>query len=151
MNTALTPDLEPWNTELRLPRVTDDADLFDIQMVLGGITLVLSRLHPVHAATKFTATRSLAMRLSRAIDYADLAKGLISSEHLQLALAECDKSLDPGTLMMFRKLMAQTAKNEATSAQQDSHGDFTYSDFMAEDKLMNSFPSHTKGMVSVML
>jgi hypothetical protein len=43
----MTKDLDDqptWNTALRLPLVTDDSELFELQILLGGITLVLSRL-----------------------------------------------------------------------------------------------------------
>ncbi len=60
-----TPDLRqesPWNAELMLPRVTDNPKLLELQILLGGLQLVLSRVHPAFAASRFIATRQLAQR-----------------------------------------------------------------------------------------
>ena len=152
ITSAPSPLAEPsaWHSELRLPLVTNDAELCDIQIMLGGIHLILSRLHPKFGRSRFTSTEALAQRLTRALEYADPGKGLISSEHLRLSLIECEKSLDPGTLMIFKKMLAQALKDEAAQDRAGSQPDFTYSDFMAEDQMLNSFPSHTKGMIAVM-
>ena len=64
MNTynAPMPLAEPsaWNSELRLPLVTSDAELVYLQIMLGGIHLVLSRLHPKFGSSRFTNTLALA-------------------------------------------------------------------------------------------
>jgi len=124
---------------LRLPLVTDDSELFELQILLGGITLVLSRLHPVFAKNRFTCTRGLAMKLTRVLECGDPAQGRLASSHLAHALAECDRALDPGTLIIFRKLLAQTLKEEQETALGQEQEDFTYSHFMAEEQLAASF------------
>ena len=134
MITTNLSDHSRWHSELRLPLVTDQPELLEVQILLGGITLLLSRAHPGFGRSIFSATNLLAMRLTRAIDYGDSAKAQITSEHLRAALAECEKSLDPGSLMMFKKMLNQALKVEA-GAPGTSHTDFTYSDFLAEERL----------------
>lgn len=132
-----------WNTEFLLPRVTDDAELMEIQILLGGLSLLLSRLHPVFSKTRFVSTRNLAARLSRAVEYANPDRAHLVSAELQGALHECEKALDPGTLLVLRKLLAKTLKREEDN--RDSEGGFeyfTYSDFMAEDALLTQTSNH---------
>jgi hypothetical protein len=132
-----------WNTEFLLPRVTDDAELLEIQILLGGLSLLLSRLHPVFGKTRFVSTRNLATRLSRAVEYANPDRAHLVSAELQGTLDECEKTLDPGTLMVLRKLLAKTQKKEFDN--RDAEGEFeyfTYSDFMAEDAILTQTSNH---------
>ncbi|APW36031.1 hypothetical protein RD110_01435 [Rhodoferax koreense] len=129
----------PWNTDLMLPRVTDNARLTELQILLGGLSLVLSRVHPAFAKTRFLATRRLAMRLTRGLEYNDPTKAHVCSEDLKTALAECERSLDPGTLIVLKKLLARTIRDEIEYANFDRQIDFTYSDFMAEEKITGMF------------
>jgi hypothetical protein len=132
-----TPDLRqesPWNAELMLPRVTDNPKLLELQILLGGLQLVLSRVHPAFAASRFTATRQLAQRLTRGIETLNPHKAHMASSDLQHALLETEKALDPGSLMVLRKLLTQAQKDEHDEAD-IGHADFTYSDFMAEEQL----------------
>ena len=136
MNTKHLHNESPWNTELMLPRVTDDAKMMELQILLGGLSLVLSRVHPAFATTRFLATRRLAMRLTRGLEYHDPAKAHVGSEDLKAALAECEKALDPGTLMVLKKLLARTVRDEIEYEKFDRQIDFTYSDFIAEEKFL---------------
>ena len=58
----------------------------------------------------------------------------MGSSDLQQALLETEKALDPGSLMVLRKLLTQAQKDEHDEAD-IGHADFTYSDFMAEEQL----------------
>ena len=147
----MTKDLDTlptWNTVLRLPLVTDDSDLFELQILLGGITLVLSRLHPVFARNRFTYTRGLAMKIARilegpAFSTDDLMGSAgstgLTSAHLEQALAECDRTLDPGTLYTFKKMLVQTVQQEQNRAHKAEQDDFTYSEFLRQEQLARSF------------
>jgi hypothetical protein len=53
---------------------------------------------------------------------------------LSRVIAECDRALDPGTLVVLRRLQLQTLKDEQ-DALQPQEGDFTYSTFVAGEKL----------------
>ena len=132
-------DLPTWNTSLRLPLVTDDSDLFEFQILLGGITLVLSRLHPLFAKNRFTCTRGLAIKLTHILECGDPSQGRMSSAHLAQVMAECDRALDPGTLIVIRKLYADTLRLEQESAHGKALADFSYSGFLAEEQLASSF------------
>ncbi len=122
----ITKDLDElplWNTSLRLPMVTDDSELFEYQILLGGISLVLSRLHPDQGKNRFTYTRGLAMKLTRLLESADIQQFRPSSAHLTESLAECERALDTGTLIVLRRMQLQTLKDEradAVRAQNDS-------------------------------
>jgi hypothetical protein len=139
MNSKLLHPESPWNTELMLPRVTDNAKLLELQILLGGLSLVLSRVHPAFAKTRFMATRRLAMRLTRGLEYSDATKAHVGSEDLKTALAECEKALDPGTLIVLKKLLAKTVRDEVEYANFDRQIDFTYSDFIAEEQMVAMF------------
>lgn len=133
-----TPDLRqesPWNAELMLPRVTDNPKLLELQILLGGLQLVLSRVHPAFAASRFVFTRQLAQRLTRGIETLNPHKARMGSTDLQHALQETEKALDPGSLMVLRKLLAQSLLDERDGAD-IGHADFTYSDFIAEEQLV---------------
>lgn len=139
---TMTKDLDNqpvWNTDLRLPLVTDDSDLFEFQILLGGISLVLSRIHAVHAKNRFTYTRGLAMKLTRVMECGDPVQVRLTSAHLSQALAECDRALDPGSLIIFKKFMLQALQHEQASAAKADAEDFTYSAFLAEEQLAASF------------
>jgi hypothetical protein len=125
----------PWNTELLLPLVSEDSAVLEIQILLGGLSLVLSRLHPEFARTNFLATRRVAMRLTRAVEYDDPAKAHFIAADLQESLNECQRALDPGTLMTLKSLLAKTQKSEAEAAKHERQDDFTMSDFLAEEQL----------------
>ena len=140
----------PWNTELMLPRVTDNAKLMELQILLGGLSLVLSRVHPAFAKTRFLATRRLAMRLTRGLEYSDPTKAHVASEDLKTALSECEKALDPGTLMVLKKLLARTIRDEIEYAQFDRQIDFTYSDFIAEEQIVAMYENPAVPAASVM-
>ena len=132
-----TPDLRqesPWNAELMLPRVTDNPKLLELQILLGGLQLVLSRVHPAFAASRFVFTRQLAQRLTRGIETLNPHKARMGSADLQHALQETEKALDPGSLMVLHKLLAQSLVDEHDEAD-IGHPDFIYSDFMAEEQM----------------
>lgn len=126
----------PWNTELLLPVVTEDSELLQIQILLGGLTLVLSRLHPQFAHSNFLGTRRVVMRLTRAVDHGNPAKAHFNAADLQQTLAECARALDPGTLLTLKKVLADTLKAQAEAALHERQDDFTFSDFMAEKQFM---------------
>lgn len=122
-----------WNDALPLPMVTNDSELFECQILLGGISLLLSRLHPQQGKNHFTYTRGLAMKLTRLLersgsddwdlDDAGLRKLRPGSAHLTESLAECERTLDTGTLIVFRRMQLQALKDEqadAVKAQNDS-------------------------------
>jgi hypothetical protein len=134
MNTSNLRQDTPWNTELMLPRVTDNAKLLELQILLGGLHLVLSRVHHAFVETRFVATRQLALRLVRGMEYNDARKARMDSNDLQRTLNEVERALDPGSLMVLRKLLTQALKEEQDVAQV-AHADFTYSDFIAEEQL----------------
>lgn len=138
MNAHTTPpDAAIWNQDILLPLVTDDAALMDHQILLGGLALLLSRLHPIYGKSRFLSTRNLAQRLRRSLQYSDASRAHLVSEELRSALAECERTLDPGSLMVMRRLLARTAAREAEAQGHQEIQDFTYSDFIAEEKLMS--------------
>jgi hypothetical protein len=139
---TMTKDLDhqpAWNTELRLPLVTDDSDLFEYQILLGGISLVLSRIHAIHAKNRFTYTRGLAMKLTRILECGDPTQSRLTSAHLSQAMAECDRALDPGSLIIFKKFMLQAMQQEQISAARADAEYFTYGAFLAEEQLATAF------------
>lgn len=135
MSSRYLHDESPWNTELLLPLVTENSGLLEIQILLGGLSLVLSRLHAEFARKNFLATRRVAQRLTRALEYGNARKAHLIAADLQQSLVECERSLDPGTLMTLKSLLAQTLKHEAEAARHERQDDFTISDFMAEEQL----------------
>ncbi|KQP12520.1 hypothetical protein [Pseudorhodoferax sp. Leaf267] len=135
MPSSYLHDESPWNTDLLLPRVTEHSDLLEIQILLGGLSLVLSRLHPEFARSNFLATRRVAMRLTRAIEYGNQSKAHFIGADLQQSLQECGRALDPGTAMTLKNLLARTLKREAEAARFERQDDFTISDFLAEEQL----------------
>lgn len=133
MITQHLDDLPIWNTALPLPMVTNDSELFECQILLGGLSLVLSRLHPQQGKNRFTYTRGLVMKLARLIesshlestrlDGSDLRQMWPSSQHLAEVLSECERALDTGTLIVLRRMQLQALKDEqadAVKAQNDS-------------------------------
>ncbi|HSV51351.1 MAG TPA: hypothetical protein VLJ57_04495 [Burkholderiaceae bacterium] len=142
MKTQTLYDETSWNTEFLLPRVTDDVELLEIQILLGGLSLLLSRLHPIFGKNRFVSTRNLASRLSRAVEYGNPARAHLLSAELRGTLAECEKTLDPGTLMVLRKLLAKTAKDETDNQDSEGFEYFTYSDFMAEESILTQTSNH---------
>lgn len=126
----------PWNAELLLPIVGDDPALLDIQILLGGLALVLSRVHPEYARTNFLGTRRVVMRLTRAVDYLNPAKAHFNSADLAQTLQECARALDPGTLLTLKKVQAATLRHEQEAARHERQDDFTFSDFLAEEQLL---------------
>lgn len=134
MITKNLDDAPIWHDVLRLPLVTDDSEIFEFQIILGGISLVLSRLHPRRAQGKFSYTRGLAVKLMKLLENGDPGVGRPSGEHLGSVMAECGQALDPGTLMVLRRLQLQTLKDEQ-EARQPQDGDFTYSAFVAGEQL----------------
>ncbi len=128
------PDVGPiWNQALPLPMVTNDSELFEYQILLGGISLVLSRLHSKQGKNHFTYTRGLAMKLTRLLEHSaedelDLDPVALQqlrpgSVQLTESLAECERVLDAGTLIVFRRMQLQALKDElanAVKAQNDS-------------------------------
>lgn len=131
MNTPHLRQESPWNAELMLPRVTDHPKLLELQILLGGLQLVLSRVHPSFAASRFIATRQLAQRLTCSIETLNPHKAHMGSADLQQALHETEKALDPSSLMVLRNLLVHAVKDEQDEADL-SRADFTYSDFIAE-------------------
>ncbi|MBC7681592.1 MAG: hypothetical protein H7172_04595 [Ferruginibacter sp.] len=132
-----TPDLRqesPWNAELMLPRVTDNPQLLELQILLGGLQLVLSRVHPAFAATRFAATRQLASGLTRGIETLNPQQARMVRADLQRALTETEKALDPGSLMVLHKLLAQAMAGEHDEAD-IGPVNFTFSDFMAKEQM----------------
>jgi hypothetical protein len=148
MNSKTLHQESPWDTELMLPRVTDNAKMMEVQILLGGVSLVLSRVHPSFAKTRFVATRRLAMRLTRGLEYSDASKAHVCSEDLKAALAESEKALDPGTLIVLRKLLARTLRDELEYEQFDRQVNFTFSDFIAEEKMTAMFASPEPGLAT---
>ena len=135
MHSRYPHEESPWNTDLLLPLVTEDSALLAIQILLGGLSLVLSRLHPEFARGNFLATRRVAMRLTRALEYGNPAKAHFIAADLQQSLDECSRALDPGTRMTLKGLLTQTLKGEADAARYELQDDFTISDFLAEEQL----------------
>jgi hypothetical protein len=126
----------PWNTDLLLPLVEERSGLLEIQILLGGLSLVLSRLHPDFALSHFLGTRRIVMRLTRAVEYDDPTKAHFDSAELQQSLKEVGRALDPGTLLTLKKVLAATLKQEALAERHERQDDFTMSDYMAEEDLM---------------
>lgn len=135
MHSRYLQDESPWNTDLLLPLVTEDSALLEVQILLGGLSLVLSRLHPEFARSHFLATRRVVMRLTRAVEYGNPAKAHFVAADLQESLNECSRALDPGTVMTLRSLLAQTLRSDAEAAKYERQDEFTMSDFLAEERL----------------
>jgi hypothetical protein len=62
---------------------------------------------------------------------------------LSQALAECDRALDPGSVIIFKKFMLEALQREQSTAVRAEAEDFTYSAFLAEEQLANSFASQS--------
>ena len=140
-----------WNQALPLPLVTGDSELFECQILLGGISLVLSRLHPQQGKNRFTYTRGLAMKLTRLLEHSagdelDLDPVALrqlrpGSVQLTEALAECERTLDAGTLIVFRRMQTEALKDEqadAVKAQNDSRFGNSVSGELAPDAKVQS-------------
>jgi len=150
MDTEKLRTQTPWNTDLLLPQITDNPQLLELQILLGGLHLVLSRVHPAFAATRFLGTRQLAARITRGIEYNDPNKAHMGSADMQRALNETERSLDPGGLMVLRKLLTQALKDEQ-SAPHIAHADFSFSDFIAEEQMAANFSSQQTELRSAAL
>lgn len=124
----------PWDTQLLLPRIDGDAGLTQVQIALGGLSLLLSRLNPEFARANFLTTRRVVQRLVRALEYRNPAKALLISAELQQVLRESERSLDPGTSLALKALLAQTQRREAQAGSQGQEDDFSLSDFMTEQQ-----------------
>jgi hypothetical protein len=135
MDSPLLQQESPWNTELLLPRITQDAGLTQIQIAVGGLSLLLSRLSPEFARSKFLPTRRVAQRLTRALEYRNPAKAHLVADDLAQTLRECERALDPGTAMALKSLLALTQRREAEAVQNERADDYSLSDFMAEQEL----------------
>ena len=151
MSSKYLHDESPWNADLLLPLVTENSDLLEIQILLGGLTLVLSRLHPEFARSNFLGTRRVVMRLTRALEYGNAAKAHFSSADLQQTLSECARALDPGTLLTLKKVLAQTIRHEAEAAKHERQDDFTFSDFLAEEQLMSDQTGDLAGQRAIVV
>ncbi len=128
------PAPSPWNTDLPLPCIGGDAGMTQVQVALGGLSLLLSRLNPAFAHGNFLATQRVVQRLRRAVEYRNPAKALLVAAELQEVLREAERALDPGTVLALKALLAQTLKQENDSSHDRSDG-FSLSDFMAEQQL----------------
>ncbi|GHC77830.1 hypothetical protein GCM10007320_17660 [Pseudorhodoferax aquiterrae] len=135
MDSPLLQQESPWNTELLLPRITQDAGLTQMQIAAGGLSLLLSRLSPEFARSRFLPTRRVVQRLTRALDYRNPAKAHLVADDLAQALRECERALDPGTAMALKSLLALAQRREAEAAQHERADDYSLSDFMAEQQL----------------
>jgi hypothetical protein len=146
LDRAAAQAFNPWHAEFHLPRVQGRGALLDHQLLLGGLALLLSRLHPVHGRARYPATRRVAMRLHRSVELSDPQRAHLVGAELQAALHECERALDPGSLLVLRKLAAMVQEQEAQAAQLDvaTRHDFTFSDFMAESALMQHSPHSEK-------
>lgn len=134
----------PWDTELLLPRITQQAGLTQIQVAAGGLSLLLSRLNPEFARSHFLATRRVVQRLTRALEYRNPAKAHLAVEELAQALRESERALDPGTTLALKALLAQTQRRDAQATQHERADDFSLSDFMAEQEMAASTGAATR-------
>lgn len=135
MPSPLLHEESPWNTDLLLPRITQHAGLTQIQIATGGLSLLLSRLNPEFARSNFLATRRVAQRLTRALEYSNPAKALLVADELAQALRECERTLDTGTAMALKALLVQTQRRDAEAERHERADDYSLSDFMAEQAL----------------
>ncbi len=140
LDRAAAHAFNPWHPEFQLPRVEGRGELLDFQLLLGGVALLLSRLHPVHGRARYPATRRVAMRLQRAVELSDAGRAHLVGAELQAAVHESERVLDPGSLLVLRKLasLVQTREAQAARAELDAPTDFTFSDFMAESALVQA-------------
>lgn len=135
MESPLLHAESPWNTDLLLPRITPDAGLTQIQILAGGLSLLLSRLNADFARSNFLATRRVVQRLSRALEYRNPAKAHLVAAELSQAQQECERALDPGTALALKALLLQTQRRDAEAALYEREDDYSLSDFMAEQQL----------------
>lgn len=140
MDSPLLHDESPWNTELLLPRITRDAGLTQMQILAGGLSLLLSRLHAEFARTNFLATRRVVQRLARALEYRNPAKAHLVTPELVQVQQECERALDPGTAMALKALLALSQRRDAEAARHEREDDYSLSDFMAEQQLQFEGP-----------
>lgn len=150
MESPLLHAESPWNTDLLLPRITRNASLTQIQILAGGLSLLLSRLHAEFARSNFLATRRVVQRLTRALEYNNPAKAHLVAAELAQAQQECERALDPGTAMALKALLAQTQRRDAEAALHEREDDYSLSDFMAEQQLQLD-ASHAAPMQPVSL
>lgn len=135
MDSSLLHDESPWNTELLLPRITQDAGLTHMQILAGGLSLLLSRLHEDYARDRFLATRRVLQRLTRALETRRPGKAHLVAAELLQTQHECERALDPGTLLALKTLLTQTLRRDAEAAVHERQDDFSISDFVAEQAL----------------
>ena len=101
-----------WDAQYKLPLVEADSELFDHQIMLGGIALVLSRLHPEKTKNRFTYTRGLAVKLNRILESGNPREIKLGSEHLAQVIEECERVLDQVTLAVLRRMRVQRLQSE---------------------------------------
>lgn len=101
-----------WDTRCKLPLVEADSELFDHQIMLGGVALVLSRLHPEKTKNRFTYTRGLAVKLTRILESGNPGETRLTSDHLWQVLQECDRVLDQVTMAVLRRVRVQQLQRE---------------------------------------
>ena len=101
-----------WDAHCKLPLVEADSELFDHQIMLGGIALVLSRLHPEKTKNKFTYTRGLAFKLTRILESGNVGEARLTSDHLRQVMEECDRVLDQVTQTVLRRVRVQYLQRE---------------------------------------
>jgi hypothetical protein len=135
MPSPLLHEESPWNTDLLLPRITADTGLTQIQVAAGGLSLLLSRLNADFARSHFLPTRRVVQRLTRALEYRNPAKAHLVADELAQSLRECERSLDPGTALALKALLAQAQRRDAEAAQHEREDDYSLSDFLAEQEL----------------
>lgn len=135
MDSPLLHQDSPWNTELLLPRIGQEPGLTQMQIAVGGLSLLLSRLNPDFARSNFLPTRRVVQRLTRALEYRNASKAHLVAEELALSLRECERALDPGTLLALKALLVQTQRRDAEAARHERTDDYSISDFMAEQAL----------------
>ena len=105
-------DLPLWDPLYKLPLVEADSELFDHQIMLGGIALVLSRLHPEKTKNRFTYTRGLAVKLTRALESGNPREIKLGSDHLAQVIEECERVLDQVTIAVLRRVRLQRLQRE---------------------------------------
>lgn len=135
----MPPDIETtkpqpilWHSEYQLPIVANGNNA-NLQVILGGLHLVLSRLSPEFANDRYPHTRRLAKLLVTMMSRPLTDHTLLTAAQLRACAAEVDTVADAGTKLTLQRLTREI--ETAEKAQETTDGvhvsDMSASAFLA--------------------
>lgn len=108
-NTTATPS--QWHSEYQLPVVSGEHA--NLQVVLGGIHLILSRVNPEFARDRYAHTRQLAKLLTSITSRPVTSLSLLTTAELRAVASEVESVIDPGTRLTLARLIRETQAAES--------------------------------------